>query len=276
MLLLKNGKTKMEIKPFIDMSSEEHVPNGAMCPTNYEDNFWKTKLSYSDLENLENHCGIHISLNLFGYRCKHTLPFNGDYAIAIGCSHTYGTALEEKYRYSNLVEDTLNFPVFNLGVQGGAPGLVKDNLFQLFFYLEKYNIKKPKLIIIQWPIFLRLWFGIHFSLSNWNPFAKKYLNKNEYMKDSNIKKIEKHNFMNYDHVNFLCQNNKIKKIEFSVSLVNSYNVLTCSYNERNVGKKGFEKDIIKSFKPHIDLAKDGEHPGKETNKLIHDYIIKQL
>ena len=204
---------------------------------------------------------IPITLNKFGYRCKYPYPLNNDYAIAFGCSHTFGSALEEKYRYSNLVEKTLNIPVINLGIPGSSPGFVKDNLLQLFFYLRKNDIKNPNFIIVQWPSFARLWFGIHQNLTS-DSFIKK-----EYLNNENLRKIENYNLMNYIHVNKLCHENDLMKIDFC--MIKQHQFVALQPEETTE----FEMKEIGDF---IDLAKDGEHPGIVTHKLIHDYIIREL
>ena len=192
-----------------------------------------------------------FSLNQFGYRSKQNYPIEGDYIVAFGCSHTFGYALREEYRYSNLIQNTLNVPVINLGVIGTSAGFIKDNLLQLLFYLTSHRIKKPKFIVVQWPDFARLWFGIHQNLKS-HSFVKK-----EFLNTENIKKIEFFNLMNFYHVNLLCKMYDIKRIDFC---------LQTNWPEDEIGLNQIE---------YLDLAEDNEHPGIKTNKLIHDYILER-
>jgi len=267
----------MELKPFIQLSKQdnsnsekiEFPANGIISdpPCSYYDCYWDKKLQSQKGKEGK----VLTRINPYGYRCKHyVLPSNGEYAVAFGCSHTFGKSLDEQYRYSNLVESTLDIPVFNVGLGGGSVDFCKTNLLQLILYLNFYNFKKPKFVIVQLPDFLRLWFGFHFTLGNWNNFSKKYLDKDEWLKDKNIKKMETKSLLNLEHINFLCKINNIKLIKFFVFK-----------NDKpyfNYENHELIKNIHTVFQNHIpiDYAKDNDHPGIESNKIIHDYIIKQV
>ena len=82
------------------------------------------------------------------------LPPSGDYFVACGCSNTYGFALHEEDRYSNLIESETNIPVINLGVCGSGPNFIMMNLFKLL----SSGLKKPKAVFIQWPMHMRMTF----------------------------------------------------------------------------------------------------------------------
>lgn len=193
--------------------------------------------------------GFH--LNQFGYRSEQAYPIEGDYIVAFGCSHTFGYALEEEYRYSNLIQNTLNIPVINLGVIGTSAGFIKDNLLQLSFYLNKTKIKKPKFIIVQWPDFTRLWFGIHQNLRS-HSFLKK-----EFLNTENLRKIEEFNLINFYHINLLCEIYDIKRIDFC---------LQEHWPEKELGLNRIK---------YLDFAEDNEHPGRKTNMVFHDYILER-
>lgn len=263
-----------ELEPFIQLTKRtslnyqrlEFPGNGIILdpPSSYHDCYWD-----KELENREGNEGkCFVSLNPYGYRCKHYLiPPDGEYAVAFGCSHTFGASLDEQYRYSNLVESTLGIPVFNVGLKGGSVDFCKNNLLQLILYLNFYNLRKPKFIIVQLPEFTRLWFGFNFAIGNWNNFSKKYLNKDEWLKDENIKKIEIKNLLHLEHINFLCKINDIKLIKFLMYGYDGPHLL----REKTSTIHNFFNDS-----DPLDYAKDGDHPGIESNKIIHDYIIKQL
>jgi hypothetical protein len=177
--------------------------------------------------------------NSLGYRCDHSFSLlNNDYILAFGCSHTYGVGLSKHHRWSDIVEKYIDIPVFNVSMCGSSPNFVKDN----FLHLLKSHYKKPKAIFVQWPERNRL------TVDNLRIFPNNKEFENLYKSDW----FEKYSDRAHSDVNWLCDTFNIKKVEFSI-----YPTL-------------FD---ITTIHP-IDLARDGDHPGIDTNDLFAQFIIK--
>lgn len=71
-------------------------------------------------------------------------------AVALGCSHTAGIGLLDKYCYVNVLGQHYNISIANLAVPGGNCHNIEKHLVQ---YLDT-NI--PDLVIVQWPNVFRM------------------------------------------------------------------------------------------------------------------------
>lgn len=68
---------------------------------------------------------------------------SGDYFISVGCSFTFGTAIQTQQRYTDIVANELELTCYNLGIQGGSD----DTSFRLLLtWLDQLN---PKFVIYQ-------------------------------------------------------------------------------------------------------------------------------
>lgn len=205
---------------------------------------------------------IVTTTNKLGYRSKTVLPTD-NYYIAIGCSNTFGSYLHEEDRYSNLIEKKTGTPVINLGAPGCGTQLVFLNLMKL-----KYsNYPQPKAIFIQWPEHLR------FELVR--PNGKEILrirppnrtdrnfpSKNAVLRSQAFKylasksgALEYHARIAFDSVHAIYNDTPI--VDFSLDSVNA----------EFYGVKEIER---------VDKARDNQHSGTETNKIISDFILGKI
>lgn len=180
--------------------------------------------------------------NNYGYRTHNQLP--DEYILALGCSHTYGTALHENERYSNIVEKELGIPVVNLGVPGSSINFILLNLLKLVYS----NYTKPKALICQFPNLDRLALPRSNGLLTAVPLNKKY--RSLYMDDS----LEIHSRLCHQLIKNTVMAYNLKMINFSLWGV-------------SVGDKKFTP---------VDYARDIDHPGPKSNKIIADYILENL
>ena len=180
--------------------------------------------------------------NSYGYRTIDTIPEN--YILALGCSHTYGSALHEKERYSNIVEKELGTPVVNLGVPGTSINFILLNLLKLVYS----STHKPKVLICQNPNLDRLTLPRTDGLLTTVPLNKRY--RSLYMDDS----LAVHSRLCHQLIKDTAKSHNIKIIDFCVWGV-------------SVGNKTIIPD---------DYARDIDHPGPKSNRLIADYILENL
>ena len=197
---------------------------------------------------------IEFKHNSMGYR-THEFDFDNDdeYIIHIGCSNTYGLYLHEHERASSLIEKNLDIKTYNLGLCGGSPNYIMMNVANLL-----YNVsKKPKALVIQWPVHMRLNFPFthpHSSTMRIRPtekqkgfgsFVQGYINP-----------LETHAKWCHRHTLNLLNNFNINTIEYDLtSKENFYNI---SEIERT------------------DYAYDNKHIGALTNEHVFNYVKEQL
>ena len=94
---------------------------------------------------------VKYNLNSFGYRTKEFDQIDWKNSIVMfGCSHVFGTGVEEQYTISVLLEQLIGIPVINLAVDGGSNQIMFHNSLILS---EKYP--SPKAIIYFWTSFGR-------------------------------------------------------------------------------------------------------------------------
>ena len=184
---------------------------------------------------------IPYTVNRFGYRCTHVMPPSTDYILVAGCSHTFGEALKNEERYVTLLENHFQLPVLNIGVRGGSPNLIRDNLLQLMS--SGYNL--PKFVIIQWPNEYRIWLDTY-NISVQSPIK-------EFYKVDCLKNVSQ---MSYNHTQWLLKSANIPSFQFKI------------WPDAN--------DIDMLWIDVVDHAIDGHHPGTITNQNIAKFIRKNM
>ena len=68
---------------------------------------------------------------------------SSDYFVAVGCSFTFGTAIQTQQRYTDIVANQLNLTCYNLGIQGGSDD---TSVRLLLTWLDQLD---PKFVIYQ-------------------------------------------------------------------------------------------------------------------------------
>lgn len=96
---------------------------------------------------------IHIeyTYNQYGHRCVDLTNLDHEYFLFTGCSFTEGIGHKLEHTYPYIVANAFNKRYYNLAVGGTGPEIVLHNLS---LFLSKIQ-KKPKYVIIQWPVFSR-------------------------------------------------------------------------------------------------------------------------
>lgn len=229
------------MKPFLNVSENQKTNFNEVYIEYYKKlPEFKVKINYDKSYYKE---VVNFELNSYGYRTKHILT--DEYALALGCSHTYGTGLHEDERYSNLIENEIKIPIINLGRPGTAINFALLNLLNLI----TSNYKLPKFIILQSPSIFRLSLPRPDSIRNILPYEKKF--KSLYVDES----IETHSIICYDLITKICKKEKIKLISFS-------------YHKLNTVGNFFIKPV--------DAARDNDHYGPSTQIDIKNNIVEML
>ena len=174
---------------------------------------------------------------------------SGDYFVAVGCSFTFGTAIQTQQRYTDIVANEIELTPYNLGTQGGSDD---TSVRLLLTWLDQLN---PKFVIYQNTFPQRFEvlhnstatiYGINAALGG--PVAKDHgaLYKQLLTTPSNeqIRACK-----NQLAVRELCQNKDIKLIEIS---------------------------YIDFLKTHDASARDLHHPGAVANQSVAQMILHGL
>jgi len=116
-------------------------------------------LGEDNAENFQQHCNdpakrqlldragwldqkITYQFNRQGFRSAE-FDASGNYFVAVGCSFTFGTAIQTQQRYTDIVAKQLDLTCYNLGIQGGSDD---TSVRQLLTWLDQLN---PKFVIYQ-------------------------------------------------------------------------------------------------------------------------------
>lgn len=189
-----------------------------------------------------------------GHRCKDIEDIDLDnYILFAGCSHTKAVGLELEKSYPYLVADHFKLDYYNLAVGGSGIDVIEYNLLLWASIIPK----KPKLVVIQWPIHNRFlsWrdgYNTMFTEGTWS---------NE---DSTLRFI--------DSSETLGLFNARKKIT-SKLISNVYNC-PIHYVQMSdaplINLKNYVNLRI------VDKARDLGHPGIESHERVANDLIAQI
>ena len=230
---------------------EATVDNLKNCPGNFDWEGTDDKKQYKISKKIHGNIppvsnNVTYTLNRYGYRCPEFNKIDWTNSIVtLGCSHTLGIGINNDETYSNLLQESLNIPVINLG-QGGT-----DLWYQIYNAIEvmKLNVRG---VILQVPSKERLTIfkGNNKSLSMgpWNIVRYKQ------MVDlwGNNKNLQQWHLFGYDY---------IKKI-LGDKLLYSFSIT--------------DPDLPIEHIRGVDKARDLGHYGIKTNQLIAKRITEEL
>ena len=111
-------------------------------------------------EDFDSKDNVRYYLNSYGFRCE---EFSDTDCIAyIGCSHTFGTAMDHDEIWPELVSNKLNMRSANIGIP--AVGLDYFNLYMNLFF--KSEVRNCKAIVVMLPPSIRSSFFYNWSQDN--------------------------------------------------------------------------------------------------------------
>jgi hypothetical protein len=191
---------------------------------------------------------ITYQFNRQGFRSAEFDVF-GDYFVAVGCSFTFGTAIQTQQRYTDIVANQLKLTCCNLGIQGGSDD---TSVRLLLTWLDQLN---PKFVIYQSTFPQRfeivhndtaIIYGINAALGGRVPTDHGVLYKQLLTTPSNEKIRACKNQL---AVRELCRNKDIKLIEIS---------------------------YIDFLKTQDTGARDLHHPGAVANQSVAQTVLNEL
>jgi len=142
-----------------------------ICSNKIEDQIYVNRFPReSEILNNWSHLGVDTSINKYGFRDKDF--FEKADLLINGCSQTWGTALPEKYRFSNIIQESFSGTVHNIGYEGNSVGSV---IRSTFAYIKKFG--NPKYIYLMLPPFERIEFipdKNTFTKSDWLASYKEF------------------------------------------------------------------------------------------------------
>lgn len=204
---------------------------------NYAKNKWKRP----DLNKK-----ISYSLNSYGYRCPEFTDINWNNSIvALGCSHTYGVAVDDTETYSYQLQKKLNKPVINLGMAGWS-------IWHIVYTARILKSLHPHKVIIQVP--------------NMNRFAI-FESNNDAVCLGGWRDEDRHRKF-FELYNFDDTNPKTYQ-EFALEYLQYLLPCICfvfSFREENLGK----------YIQPIDIGRDREHPGPDSHSLVAETIFDHI
>jgi hypothetical protein len=228
----------MDIDPFLTVSTSNFCNKSLLFQDANEKKFFhknrKRLKKYKEGFYFKN--PIEYNINKFGYRCNHVLPPDTDYMLVMGCSHTFGHSLHKEHMYTELLETHYSIPVLNVGVSGGSPNLIKDNLLQLL----SSGHRLPKIVVIQWPNEHRLFYG-----------TTRLQSTDLKQATETMESLAQYSKTSQQHTYWLLAKHNISFVDFSV----------------------FEQDDNHFY---IDVARDFDHPGIDSNIKIFKYIKERI
>lgn len=191
---------------------------------------------------------ITYQFNSHGFRSPE-FDTAGDYFISVGCSFTFGTAIQSEQRYADIVAKQTGLTSYNLGIQGGCD----DTSFRLL--LTWLNKLKPKFVVYQstfpqrfeviddqWSII----YGINAALGGSVPQDHGLMYKQILATESNEQIRARKNQL---AVQQLCQEHNVKLIEIS---------------------------YIDFLKTHDISSRELHHPGALANQTVAEIILNTV
>lgn len=203
--------------------------------------------------------------------------------MCIGCSHTYGEALDEKDCYVRKLEKYTDQRVWNFGMGGTSVAWVYRSLYQIL------KIKKPNWCVVQ------LTYPSRYEMWNDTGFPFQLLPS-----DDNIKfepwygitnvEFEKHIWLKYcvmieqllnyhkiNHLIFTCQG------YYDPPRQGRYKFMFRDYTGKMMQEAGIESVIGHSWfemldheHGNVDHAKDGLHHGPICHDTLAQYLHREL
>jgi hypothetical protein len=186
------------------------------------------------------------SLNKAGYRTHNEI--NHDCILAIGDSFTFGLGVNSEQRYTNILEQQLNYQVANVSLCGASNDWMSRKLEQLLGFI------KPKAVIV------------HYSFSHRRERQNTNWEDNERTECEPLYTVQENFdnwYKNFNYINMLCKNTQV---------IHSF---IPNWHEHPLNYTSFGTNVIA---PCIisDFARDKFHYGAETHQQLADTFTNLL
>ena len=198
---------------------------------------------------------IIYSINSLGHRSVETNKLGKEYILFTGCSHTQGIGLPLQETYADIVAKNFNMPYYNLALSGSGNDLIFINISKWL----KYFSSKPKLIVIQYTYRERFYRELGDCIELIGPW--------------NFEKLPletRHNFINYSTDVQLGEESFRKNKELVLNFLSILGIKCIEIPPANMGSiENIEFKIL-------DTARDLLHPGKQSNIILANEIIRKI
>jgi hypothetical protein len=204
---------------------------------------------------------ISYNRNLHGHRCKNISEIDFDnYILFAGCSHTEGLGLELEKTYPYLLSQEVNCDYYNLSIGGTGVDVVTHNLI---VWLNTY--KKPKAIIIQWPVASRFVYSTEDPHKiNVNNIKNSLIPVGPWVTEEAALEM----LITGEYIHYFKTIEALAKIQ-----IKSFDIPQIHVNIlRQPGF--FSKDHVNMI--GIDVARDLKHYGIDTHRALTNIIRKKL
>lgn len=173
----------------------------------------------------------------------------GDYFMSVGCSFTFGTAIQTEQRYTDIVAEKTGLKSYNFGVQGGCDDTSfrlalawLDKLTPKFLIFQNTFPQRFEIIDSQWSVI----YGINPALGGTVPKEYGVIYKQIQATEANEQLRARKNQL---AVQRLCQEKGIRLIEVS---------------------------YIDFLKTSDTSSRDLHHPGARANQSVAEIILSIL
>ena len=282
------------IKSFSDLRLFSHFlmkrvstsHNNLQCPTTLE--FLSENEKIVALESIKKgitNIGIDeviYKFNELGYRGSNELKYLNNGIGTFGCSFTFGEAMPEEKTFTHILENKLQEPIFNFGIPGAGIQKIAKSFCTInnFYKLKKAIFVLPSLyryeyifmeesgkidsldFLPSWPLKIK---NSMFAYESVYDAYDEYTFLNEFIKNINLIKLNAklHKtdviFTTWDYI--LHQHMRDLKID----------------NPDDIPKIRFiEQEMFNLGENVTTFARDGKHPGLETNIVAAETIYNRI
>ena len=197
---------------------------------------------------------ITYKFNSGGHRCNSLTSKTSKYILYTGCSNTFGTGLPLNETYSFLTSKHFNIDYYNLALRASGNDLI---FYNLSLFLKTTPIL-PSLIIIQ-PTFLER-FYIEYE---------NYLKVIGWWNFDSLTPDSSKNYVNYISDPIFKYNNFNNLKKTTLNFLKTLNIPTIL-----ISSDWYEGEKVKLN--NKDLARDANHPGKESNRDLSQQLINLI
>lgn len=197
---------------------------------------------------------ITYEYNNYGHRCKNFDKIDQDnYILFTGCSHTMGVGLELEKTYPYQLSKKLGMDYYNLAMPGSGIDALEYNLFTWYFKI----VKKPKLLIIQYPD--------HSRFMEYNPLHERVMPKGSWSREPKCVSF----IVNAEESGMF-----YARKELTVALIKNVTknstVITCNIQSQQ--QYGYDN----LYFPILDRARDLSHAGILSHNKYSELLLNQI
>ena len=200
-------------------------------------------------------------LNSEDHRTIKPEDINSTYVLVCGCSNSAGYGVHKEQMYSQLLQEHLGIPVYNISIPGSGCDFISLNTS---LWIDNYPIK-PSLVVLQWidPT-TRMFYQCDDSIYVLGPWT---IDENHWhdlwRKEPMARKLYRESLSTLFN----------RSVEFRQNLVTKLKELNIPVLEYNFIA---DDSVWGNYIPTIDRASDNSHIGPLSHSLFADTIYNQI